>query len=231
MIFFLTGTSSVGKTRLLDFLRRHDVEVISIDEIFSEESARQSERCARGECQMIPGYNHKQIVWDLVLPKLLARLKSSVHSTRPLVVDDIAENIARYRSRLVGLPHQIIWIGTTLPQLQKNLVSRDRRGDSRSAAGVLHETLRLYRPVDSSPLRFTEKQLDQFRTFFKTFRPHSFLSRKVPSAAREFRRVFFATTKDVHVRPRMDHDLFLIYTQQSAQETERTLLHFVANQK
>jgi hypothetical protein len=203
MIYFVIGSSSVGKSRLLDWLSHNIPSSKSLvgDKVASQVTARLQARLEAikpGEQWPYRDEEHYREVYEREVMQELVRQVNATKAADTLFVDDIVENVVKYLKQ-VTKPYKVILVGTTLTQLKTNILSRVKH-DPRSAASVLKETMKYYDPlaacsVAGQGLEFTKAELDSFLELKRMKLPKE-ITEGLDAAVQAFRIKYFRRTVD-----------------------------------
>jgi hypothetical protein len=206
MIFFILGSSSVGKSRLIQWLLQNIPSSTAVvgDKIFPQvrtrlvNEANKQLKAGSPWPYKDPGQFH-QVVQDETKKEIVKQL-NTVPNTRTVFVDDIISNVQRYIKNLKK-PFKVILIGTTLKQLNANILAR-AHDDTRSAASVLTEVIDYYDPVNKGNtckgLVFKKSELDEFQRL-KQMKLHGIVAKDLNKAIKAFSNKFFKHSDECFV--------------------------------
>lgn len=202
-VVFLTGSSSVGKSRILLQLHQRGHRILSADDVLAKVQNEVSQRWRQDPTAFADDAAYRQEVERIGLPLLVRMIESSPQEL--VFVDDVLHNMKRYLP-LIHRPVRTIMIFAPLPRLLRNLMERDEKEDSRMASRVLGQLMELYEPILPRPSGrcATKWQLHELEAFdeIRQYKPYGFISKRLPTAMRQFRKRFFSHgRKTVCVRP------------------------------
>ena len=211
MIIFLTGSSSVGKSTLLAWLKQNmkpTPTMLEADEMHNKlmaEIMEQNDKDGSWPFEFKTNEEYFSKFNKLVfLPKWVDTIDTA--SAKGVVfVDDTVGNIVGYVKNL-RQPYKVIFVGVTLTRLRDNILSRAETS-TRSASSVLNEVMTYYDPVvkkadcplEGRGLEFTKKELE----LFHTLREHNdkLVKQNLRSAVGAFRKKFFSKSTRCFVCP------------------------------
>ena len=209
MIYFITGPSSCGKTRLFSYLssKHPDIEFLSADPFYKNiaSSLKKEWRLKldwSGFQQTVQDQGDKEWIHTL----------NTKGKTELLFVDDIVSNVAGYLHE-IQCPFRVFLLGASLSRFYLNLKRRkDRQGGQ-----VLKEITELYEPSPyPTKLSFNRNEFDLF------LKLKGYSSKRVRSQLKKTISHFFPEPEKEHTYVRVNLTIPLpIYSFVCAEEPYR----------
>jgi len=225
MIFFLIGSSSVGKSSLLKWIGEHSSKAtpprLLSQDAFSDQIRQ--ELLAEGIFTLTTWDKEDKRRWFKEL-----NAKTEVDTFIDTTVDGL-DQVDPY----LRVPYKVIMVGVNLQRLYLNIKARQGNAFERRSLGkVLHETIGIYDLVaeensNNTTIVFSEDDLLLFENDETALlHPHGFVASKLPSALKAFRKKYFQKQKKVYVVPRHSYDFFVEHS--ITEKAGREILNYVA---
>lgn len=241
MIVFIVGSSSVGKTKLLHWLKRKKIEsfkvkVLNADHILGK---------IRND---IWKYEYPHLSWSEFqktnwLSRALTLWRSTIaesgkNSKNIVLVDTVVrglhQDIAYLKHHHSHIPFKVICVGVDLAHLFWNILQRNIKSscpkasnEVRSATSVLEEVSELWRVTDqTTPLQFSVKHLQYFSVFVD-INPSSWVAKGLRQQQIAFAKKYFSKQENkVYVTPNwVGWDIVVVH--HKTYETGRQILTYL----
>lgn len=219
LVVFLTGSSSVGKTTLTRWLKKHvkGSAVLSADEVYEKEFQRLFVQHGGTYADFLKTDWRKEATkeWHKAL---VDRGRTSV-----VWVDTVIKHLESDTSYLRnhGVRFKVVVVGTDLAHLLYNVLSRNfytkcpgfKGNVSRSASAVLSEVAECWNVSSTSTdVVFDVSHLRYFDLLLEVLPKHSWVVTGLKRVQKQFEKKYFTKKKtQVCVKPSVDCDLVLLH--------------------
>lgn len=208
MLYFITGTSSCGKSFLINYIKKlyPNFIYISADEEMLKITYNIVNVLKKNKYFLV---NKKTTFYDYrekLFKKIWFKLLKKYSKNRVVIIDDFYPSVIEYYHK-IKYKKKLILLGLNFNRLYKNLVSR-KNSNTRIPSFIFKQVMDIYKISHKCELVFKKNDLDKFKIFL-TMKP-KLLSKQLKSTLKKVYKYYgLNKNKQVCVEPIVHYDLFI----------------------